>query len=231
MHTRSNHLIIPSVHTFSQKPFFCSIMYVHLTHSCAIITIDKIHTIHVSNLSHVNGSSPGTSTEVKVTRVSLSSIRVDFRKRTNIIGSHISIISCLHSSLISRTNSLENLIGLSNCSILLGLVFGVSSRVEEDEGILLLGNSLEISSSDSSLESSDTISVESTSTVDGGSGDGSVSRCDGGDSGKDGSSGGDLGKSGATVHVQGSAGALNTGGSKSSNGGNKKSSNGELHDD
>jgi len=143
-----------------------------------------------SNLSDVNSSSLGTVTEIVVIAVSLSRLRVNIRKTADFVSSNVRIISSLYSSLVSRTDSLEDIVGLSDSSLLLALIVGVSSRVEKDESILLLSNSFEVSSSNCTLKKNNTVSVNSTCTVDGSSGNGSISRSNSGNSSKDGSSNG-----------------------------------------
>lgn len=161
-----------------------------------------------SNLSYVDGSSTGAYTEVEVRAVSLSVVRVNSRKRIDLVAGYVSIVSGLNTGLVSCTDGGEDSIGLGNGILLCGLVGGVGTGVEKDESVLLSGDGSVVSGGNGSGKVSNAASVQTTGTVDGGSRGSSVGRGDSRNSGKDGSGSGDLSEGGTTVHVQGSGGTL-----------------------
>ena len=159
-----------------------------------------------ANLSNVDSSLVGSDTVIVVTGISLST---GGRKRgggLDIVGGNVRIVGTLQGTGILGADGSEDSIGSRDGRSLGGLVVGVSTRVEKDEGVLLFGNSSEVTLLDGGLQSSDTASVLETSTLDRSSRDGSVGRGHGRNTDKGG--GGNSSHSSTTVHVQGSAGTL-----------------------
>mmetsp|Transcript_16981 Transcript_16981/g.41384 ORF Transcript_16981/g.41384 Transcript_16981/m.41384 type:complete len:201 (-) Transcript_16981:13-615(-) len=183
-------------------------------------------------LSDVDGCLLGADTVVEVTGVSLSLGAVNFGAERSDTGiSNVGIVGGLQSTLILGADGREDSVGSGDGRSLGGLVLGSreGTRVEKDEGILLGGNSSEVSSSDGGLQVNNADSVGETGTLDGGLRDGTISR--GHLRKSDNSSGADGSHGGTAIHVQGSAGTLGGGRSESGSRGDKKGgdNSGELH--
>ena len=163
--------------SFSYPP--TSSCQVH-THKVDTISNHPSALVPVRYLAHVDGGGLGFHFVVKVTRVSLSLVVGNGWKTGDFVLFNVSVVGRLKGTLVSGLDGGEDGVGLGDGSALQGLVLGsgVGTRVEQDEGVLLVGDGGEVSLAYGILEGDNSLSVKSSGTADGGGRDSTISRGD-----------------------------------------------------
>lgn len=162
-----------------------------------------------ARFSRANLPSRCSGLEVELRGVSLR-LGVSFGEGSDSVGSNVGGVSLLQSSLVTSLDGLEDGVGLCNGLLLLALVLGsgVDTRVEENERVLGLGNLIEITSLDSTLQVIDASTINNASLGDSGGRDSTIGKGELRESSDGSGTKGNLAKGGTAVHVQGSARAL-----------------------
>ena len=160
-------------------------------------------------LSNPDGGLLGADSVIVIGRVSLTIFGANGFVVAHIDSLEVSSVSFLECFLVLAADSLEDSVGGGNGFALLALVLGSGecTRVEQDEGVLFVGNGGKVTLGNRALQGGNSGSELVSCSLDGGLADGSIG---GGHTGHGNDTGGgsDSTKGRSAIHVQGGGGTL-----------------------
>ncbi len=151
------------------------------------------------DLPDVDGSLRSLHTVVVVTGISLSIRGGNGLVFGDRVASNVAIVGLFQGGGVLGADGGKDGVRSSNGSVLLGLVSGIGTRVEQDKGTLFGGDGTKVTLGNGALEGGDSGTVMEASTLLSGGANGTIGRSDGGDGNQTGSGDGPHGST--AVHV------------------------------